>query len=570
MTTIGTSVRDAARMARGCAEPGRLLAFAAALFTASLVVVTEPFSAATAPELPRSYVETAEVPPSGHMIRVSAGEDVQAALNSAQRGDVIELQAGATFTGNFTLPNKSGTGWIHIQSSALASLPPQGTRVSPAQASLMPKLVSSNTNPVVSTASAAHHYRFIGIELTTTWASTSPTLQNLVVLEAPGGNTALSQVPTDLIFDRCYLHGTPTGSVRRGIALNSARTAVVDSYVSDFHDSVNDSQAIVGWSGPGPFKIVNNYLEAASENLEFGGMDPRIENLVPSDIEIRRNHLFKPLSWKVGHPTYAGIHWPVKNLFELKNAQRVLVEGNLFENNWLDAQNGFGILFTVRNQDGTAPWSVVQDVTFTNNIVRHSGSGVNIFGYDNNHPSQQIQRILIRNNLFEDISGPAWGGPGRLVQMLDGTANVVIDHNTAFQSGDFLGAFLVGGNRPHTGFVFTNNIAPNNQLGLNGQNTAGNPQLTLRTYFPGAVFAKNVLVSGKPSDYASENFFPALLHDAGFLDLRAGNYRLAVSSRYKKAGTDGNDVGVDFEALLSASAAAGQPAQPAGKVARPQ
>src|SRR2546429_8248611 len=130
-----------------------------------------------------------------------------------------------------------------------------------------------------------------------------------------------------------------------------------------------------------------------------------------SDLENRRNHLFKPLSWKVGHPTYAGIHWPVKNLFELKNAQRVLVEGNLFENNWLDAQNGFGILFTVRNQDGTAPWSVVQDVTFTNNIVRHSGSGVNILGYDNNHPSQQIQRILIRNNLFDDISGPAWGAP---------------------------------------------------------------------------------------------------------------------------------------------------------------
>ena len=394
------------------------LGFLLALLGIILLLPARVLAQSSSPQLPLVFLDTTYVPPTGSLIRVPAGGDFQGALDAAQPGDVIELQAGAAFTGNFTLPNKSGTGWIHIQSSALASLPLQGTRVSPAQASLMPKLVSSNTNPVVSTASAAHHYRFIGIELTTTWASTSPTVQNLVVLEAPGGNTALSQVPTDLIFDRCYIHGTPTGSVRRGIALNSARTAVVDSYVSDFHDSVNDSQAIVGWSGPGPFKIVNNYLEAASENLEFGGMDPRIENLVPSDIEIRRNHLFKPLSWKVGHPTYAGIHWPVKNLFELKNAQRVLVDGNLFENNWLDAQNGFGILFTVRNQDGTAPWSVVQDVTFTNNIVRHSGSGVNILGYDNNHPSQQIQRILIRNNLFDDISGPAWGGPGRLVQML--------------------------------------------------------------------------------------------------------------------------------------------------------
>ncbi|MBI2122939.1 MAG: hypothetical protein HYT96_02125, partial [Armatimonadetes bacterium] len=47
------------------------------------------------------------------------------------------------------------------------------------------------------------------------------------------------------------------------------------------------------------------------------------------------------------------------------------VDGNLFENNWQDAQGGTAILFTVRNQDGGAPWSVVQDVTFTNNIVRH-------------------------------------------------------------------------------------------------------------------------------------------------------------------------------------------------------
>jgi hypothetical protein len=38
----------------------------------------------------------------------------------------------------------------------------------------------------------------------------------------------------------------------------------------------------------------------------FGGADPSIPDLVPSDIEIRRNHLFKPLSWKIGHPTYAG------------------------------------------------------------------------------------------------------------------------------------------------------------------------------------------------------------------------------------------------------------------------
>ena len=157
---------------------------------------------------------------------------------------------------------------------------------------------------------------------------------------------------------------------------------------------------------------MNNYLEAAGENVMFGGADPKIPNLVPSDIEIRRNHFAKPLSWKVGHPDYAGTPWNVKNLFELKNARRVLVEGNLFERNWLHAQTGTAILFTPRNQSGTAPWSVVEDVTFRHNIVRHSGSGMVISGRDTNFPSQPGERILIQNNLFDDIGGPEWGGRG--------------------------------------------------------------------------------------------------------------------------------------------------------------
>jgi hypothetical protein len=52
----------------------------------------------------------------------------------------------------------------------------------------------------------------------------------------------------------------------------------------------------------------------------FGGGDPAIPNLVPSDIEIRRNYFSKPLSWRVGDPSYTGVTWLVKNLLELKNA----------------------------------------------------------------------------------------------------------------------------------------------------------------------------------------------------------------------------------------------------------
>src|SRR5438309_2201970 len=117
------------------------------------------------PSLPNVYLDTTYSPPSGATIAIPAGGDFQGALNSAHLGDIITLQAGATYTGPFTLPNKSGSGWIYIRSSALASLPAPGTRVSPAQANLMPKIVvGSNNGGAIQTAQNAHNYRFIGIE----------------------------------------------------------------------------------------------------------------------------------------------------------------------------------------------------------------------------------------------------------------------------------------------------------------------------------------------------------------------------------------------------------------------
>ena len=89
----------------------------------------------------------------------------------------------------------------------------------------------------------------------------------------------------------------------------------------------------------------------------FGGNDPSIPNLVPSNITIRRNLISKPLAWR-------SQTWTVKNLVELKNARSVTVEGNTIENNWAAGQTGYAVVLTPRNQDGGAPWSVVRDVAF--------------------------------------------------------------------------------------------------------------------------------------------------------------------------------------------------------------
>ena len=502
------------------------------------------------PAPPSIFLDTKYVPPGGRTIRVPAGPDAarqfQAALERAKAGDAIELDAGASYFGNFTLPYKAepSTDYILIRSARAGELR-ESTRVSPADSALMARLVSPNTVSVLRAAPSAHHYRFIGIEFT---IGPGVDVNHNLIRLGDGGETEYNQLPHDLIIDRCYIHGTATQTVRRGIALNSASTAVIDSYISDIHEEGADSQAICGWNGPGPYKITNNYLEAAGENVMFGGADPAVKELVPSDIEFRYNHCRKPLSWRIGDPSFAGKAWTVKNLFELKNAQRVLIEGNLFENCWTHGQVGYAILLKSVNQDGAAPWSVTQDVDFRNNIVRHAAGGVNIQGRGSGQNGGQTQRLRISNNLFEDIT-TRWVGEGAFLKISE-TAGVEVDHNTVLQDGSIIIAY----GPPTTNFVFTNNVVHHNDYGVKGDGVAAGKD-TLEKFFPNCLFKRNVVVGGQKSQYPADNFFLAAAADIGFVDTVKKDYRLADKSSYKNAATDGRDIGCDLSLLQAAWAA---------------
>jgi hypothetical protein len=494
------------------------------------------------PELPRRFVDTRYVPPTGSTRTVRAGGDLQAALDAAQPGDMILLEAGASFIGHFTLPAKKGAGWITIRSStADANLPPEGTRITPSFSAILPKLVSPDAEPALRTEPRARHYRIIGIEFTV--APKAKLNYGIVQLgDGSRAQRALDQVPHNIILDRVYVHGHSALNLSRCVALNSASSAVIDSYLSECHAKGFDSQAICGWNGPGPFKIVNNYLEGAGENVMFGGADPSIRNLTPSDIEIRRNHFSRPTSWK-------GV-WTVKNLFELKHAQRVLVEGNVFENNWTDAQNGFAIVWYSANEGGTAPWSVVRDVTFRYNRLRNSGSGINISAFGQ-PPGIPASRMKVADNIFEGINVSPFSGDGRLFQLLHGLDNITIEHNTTFTTNVII---MFDALPQRTNFAFRNNLTTKGQYGVFGSGVGGGTNALVHYAAPGYTFEGNVLIG--PDDgvpYPAKNYFPATVADVGFVNYAAGNYRLAARSRYRKAGTDGRDPGADIDATESAT-----------------
>ena len=260
-----------------------------------------------------------------------------------------------------------------------------------------------------------------------------------------------------------------------------------------------------------------------------GGSDPAIPGLVPSDIVFRQNYVTKQPGWR-------GQSWIVKNLIEFKNAQRVVVDSNIIEYSWAASQNGYGLVITPVNQGGGAPWSVVQHLQITNNVVRHVASAIDLQGVGST-TSVVTNDVVFRNNLFLDISKASWGGSGQLLTSLGG-ANIVFDHNTVFTDG----TSVIFADVPVSGFVFTNNIIPDNAWAVIGSGTSpGNG--TLSIYFPGAQFVGNVLIGSSAGVYPPGNYFPSTVADVGFANLPGGDCRLLATSPYANAAVGGGPIG---------------------------
>src|SRR5262245_30424348 len=555
---------------------------------------------------------------------VPAGGDLQAAINAAKPGDVITLAPNATYTGNFVLPNKGAIAdYITIRSAASDTLlPAAGIRITPGYSSKLPKLKSPNGMPALQIAAAANHWRLMFLEFLGNKDGTG----DVIALGAGDSTqTQLSQVPYSLIVDRVYVHGDPILGQKRGIALHSRDTSIVNSWVSDCKAIAQDSQAISGFNGAGNYLIENNYLEGAAENFLLGGADPTIAGLVPTNVTFRGNYLRKPVAWRdaivpapanvtateapgagsllagtyyytvqtretsgqtkiatsnasaqvsatiagttggvtiswapvagaVEYRVYgrasngqnmfwtttnpfltdsgsagtsgspaAGTKWSVKNIFELKSAQDVLVEGNVFEGLWVADQPGYPIVFTPRNQNGGAPWTIVQRVTFQHNIVRHTAGGVNILGTDNLSPSQRTNHIVVSHNIFDDLTAASWGSGSRPFQLGGGADSITIDHNTVTSTQATI-FWLYGA--PSTAVTYTNNMSAHSTYGIFGSGqSSGN--LSISTYLPGSLVRANVLAGGTASRYPAGNFFPTVTAWQGnFVSYSAGDYHL--------------------------------------------
>ncbi len=461
----------------------------------------------------------------GRIIRVPPGGNVQAALNTAESGDIVELQAGAVYGGTITLPSKPHTDFVTIRSSAASALPAD-KRVSPEQKASMATITSGILGrPAVQAASGAHHYRFVGIEFTA-----SGRLFNYGVVVLGGSEKRPENVPHKIEIDRSYIHATGPTVSRRGIALNSADTVIKNSYIEGFAFKGEETQGICGWTGTRNVQILNNYIEGGAENVMFGGSDPANGELIPADIEVSNNHLAKPRDW-VGKAT-------VKTLFELKNAKRVKFTRNYLENNW----EGSAFRITVRNQDGKAPFSTIEEVLIKDNVIDGAGEGVNILGRDNNYSSQIAKRIEIINNLFLRLGVEGFEGSGYFLQ-ISGGEEVTIANNTVFNEGNIATFY---GEVPH-GLVVRDNIIGHGPYGVHASGELS--AASASRFFRNNAIVNNKSVGRDDAAFPPDSIWLAGYEAVGFVDLVRRNFALVGTSPVRGKGSNGGDIGCSLSTL---------------------
>ncbi len=559
--------------------------------------------------LPASCFFTAlsATPSPGTVTTVPAGADLQRYLDGAVCGETLMLTAGASYQNinglTFSAKHCDDRHWITVRTNASNSqLPREGVRITPCWAKIASlsgrpaygcpsggvpssdRLAKITVSPgSVPISISGDHYRLIGIEITRT---------------AGGGITdtlVRTTGASQIVFDRMWIHGTARDEAAHGISMNDAhKIAVIDSYFNDFHcivttGSCTDAQTLIagsdGTSG-GTYKVVNNFLEAAGENILLGG-GASVDT--PGDFEIRRNHFYKPMLWNPADPSYFGTKFVVKNHFEMKNGTRVLLEGNIMENVWGGfSQVGTHILLTPKSQvsgsKNLCPHCFVTHVTIRYNHMISGAQGLQIADIANDNgvyaaagnsytvhdnlfenlvyrncyrctnyynqistglkaPSTAVLKsVLLRHNTFvvatsaENTTANAGmlelGGPKTTLQ-----ANLRVEDNI-FVAG-YYGPWSTGG----TGNCATDQVGP-----LGKFTACWSPYSFTGNLIPGGMSIHQT------TSWPSGNNHPGNQTSVEYVNLKGGlggDYHLSSGSPYKRTAKDGTDPGDNIDALNS-------------------
>lgn len=369
--------------------------------------------------------------------------------------------------------------------------------------------LAGGSGPLIMADPAAHNYAFYNGELRVQTGTTGETFilatfGNYLTYSSPqipqqlnfsGCNGLVAQLNCDeavhVGFDRMYIHGysfpvvTNTQSeIRKAVLLDCGWCYLTNSYVRDVNSSNSDSNIVATTYGTGPTKIVNNYLEGATEQIMIGYYAGCTKVLSPfqqvADVEIRRNWItrnhFQIMNAAVLIPglTTKYLNYIIKNDVECKACKRFLVDGNVIEESAGAAGQQNGTLLSVNDQSAAScsagsagvAGSIVSDGTYSNNILRKALAG----GYQTSSSASSTSPTIMEktgalayiNNLgykLGDVTqygrpgwgGTSWSGFGFSQVFQFGTRGWSFPPNTIFTLSSVANAS--GGNTVYTGTI---------------------------------------------------------------------------------------------------------------------
>ena len=151
-----------------------------------------------------------------------------------------------------------------------------------------------------------------------------------------------------------------------------------------------------------------------------------------------------------------------------------------------------------------SPWTNINHLIVTNNIIRNVARGLGFLmdgvTTSGNYTCLPEYDVLVQNNLFENISGGVpFTGKGNGISFTSSSQlppgwNIVIDHNTLFNSVDFIGFDSQSKNMVATGLTVTNNVG-DHDIGTGGSDITND----LDRSFPGIRLVAGGYYTSAPS-----------------------------------------------------------------------
>ena len=414
------------------------------------------------------------LPTGGTVWNCLTATDFTNALAGCADNDIIVLQAGSVYEGNFTYRNRGTNGTVYIVSSTLknGTWPRAiGERVfGKLRASLhsttddtasMARINTPNTGQAITVNRGASGYTTCAIEVGLSSGNLFSNSGVIIGTEAIiDGSLTVSDIPSRINWHWMYVHGEPPVhgdatdvQVSKAFIFNFQDSYSIDYEVSEIHSCAD------GGSGNGDTNAYGIYLgsrllfrngtsSSGGEQIIIGGSDPvytssgtpylystGLWGYIPQDILIEQFHHYKPESW-----LYPTLLVGQKNLGEQKGALRVCWQDGLFEN--LYSGTGVGQVIAIEmqsvSQENRSNWLTIEDLTVRRCIIRNTPDGFSfgsrVFGAFGQLPWQAATRCRYENVLMYNCGCDPFDGTdaeSRNATYLTGdTRYAVFDHCT--------------------------------------------------------------------------------------------------------------------------------------------